>query len=111
MEINTEFSPGDKAFVIAWPDRNPTPMETTVGKVQVEVVDSPGRPGEDLFHNYMPQKDYKESYMVVECGIGSGSVFTLGKNIFRTKYECQSAINVWRTEQKLKTTNSGQGDK
>ena len=106
MEINTEFSCGDKAFVIrfAKPDyiNEPRVQEVTVGKVEVEVVDSPGRPGEVTFHNYMPQKSYKESYMMVECGVGSGSVFTLGENVFKTEYECKSAIAIWRTEQKLK---------
>ena len=106
MELTTKFSPGDKVFVTRFHGNNstkhPQVQEVTVGKVQVEVTDSPGRTGEDLFQNYMPQKDYKESYMMVECGIGSGSVFTLGENVFGTRYECQSAISIWRTEQKLK---------
>ena len=84
----SSFSIAAQAGIKIWP-----------GKVRVEITDSPGRPGEELFHNYMPQKDYKESYMVIECGIGSGSVFTLGKNIFSTKSECDVAINKYLKEQ------------
>jgi signal peptidase I len=98
MKLDTAFSPGDKVFVTRFNNGNPQVQKVTVGKVQVEVTDSPGRPGEDLFDNYKPQKGYKESYMMVECGIGSGSIFTLNENVFHTEPECEAAISTWRKE-------------
>ncbi len=93
MQIETAFSNGDKVFVIGGDHQTgPFPFKGTVGMVRVQVIDSPGRPGEDLFHNFMPQSDYKEEYMLVERGIGSGNLYTLGENIFATKEECEAAI-------------------
>lgn len=88
MRFNSRFNIGDKVWVY----RGDCAVELTVGKIEIAHTDSKGRSGEDLFSNYMPQKSYKERYMCEETGIGSGSVFTLGKNIFATKEECESAI-------------------
>jgi hypothetical protein len=84
MKIESKFSPGDKCYIVKYSNRIPFVVQATVGQVRVKVTDSPGRPGEDVFHNYM--------HMMVETGIGSGSVFTLGENIFETKEECEQAI-------------------
>ena len=83
MRLASCFDIGQKVWVICDGGRNV--KELTVGKVTVEYVDSPGREGETTFDNYMPQKGYKETYMCVETGIGSGSVFELGRNIFSTE--------------------------
>jgi hypothetical protein len=83
MKLASCFDIGQKVWAIVNDGR--AVKELTVGQVQVTYVDSPGREGETMFNNYMPQQDYKEQYMCVETGIGSGSVFTLGKNIFTTE--------------------------
>ena len=56
----------------AWCVRGPF----QIGLVRVEAIDSPGLPGEDLFDNYKPRVGRKEEYMLVETGIGTGSVYT-----------------------------------
>jgi len=91
MVIITRFSCGDKV----WVTRGGTiPLQGTVGLVRAEIVNSPGRVGETVFDNYKSQKSYKEEYMLVETGIYSGSLYTLGKNIFASKVECELAIAV-----------------
>ena len=91
MKIESMFSPGDKVWAI----RNLVPCFLTVGLVRVEIVDSPGRPEEEIFDNYKPQKSHKEEYMCVETGIRTGSVFTLGLTLFKTKEEAKAAIEAY----------------
>jgi hypothetical protein len=83
MKLASTFDIGQKVWAITGDGRKVE--ELTVGQIQITYVDSPGREGETMFNNYMPQQDYKEQYMCVETGISSGSVFTLGTNIFSTK--------------------------
>ena len=96
MKLESKFSIGDKVWVIGGDYRSGHfPFLGTVGTVSVEVVDSTGLPGEDLFHNYMAQKGYKEEYMLVETGIGSGYCYKLDdkeQRIFATKEECAEYI-------------------
>jgi hypothetical protein len=87
MQITTRFNLGDRAFVTY----DGVPRELTIGQVRVEATDSPGY-GETIFGNYQPQKGYVEQYMCVETGIGSGSLFTLGKHIFGTYKEAADYI-------------------
>ena len=87
MEYTTTFDIGDKVWVIAG-----EPQLLTVGKIIVEHTDSPGIPGETWFDNFKPQNSYTEKYMCVESGIGTGSVWELGKNIFGSLDECRRAI-------------------
>ena len=93
MNIQTKFCNGDKAWTI---QRNGVgvfyPFCGTIGQIRVEITDSPGRDGEEIFDNYKPQKERVEQYMLVETGIGSGSVYTLGSHIFETKAECEEMI-------------------
>ena len=98
MKLETKFSCGDSAYVPQQRDRfgAHTPFRGTIGQVRVEFTDSPGLPGEDTFDNYRPQSSYKESYMLVETGIGTGNVYTLGEHIFATIDECREAI--WKME-------------
>ena len=86
MEIKTKFNIGDKIFVMG--SRYEVVPDTyyylpegpyIVGQISVKVTDSPGIPGKNLFDNYKLQKDYEESYMCVETGIGSGSIWHLDK--------------------------------
>ena len=53
----------------------------TVGRVTVEVTDSPGAPCEIDADNYREQKGRKEEYMLAEFGIGCGLVFQ-AENLF-----------------------------
>ena len=93
MELKTRFSNGEKIYIAQMQKTGKrVPFLGTVGMVRVEVVESPGRFGETLFDNYKPQSGYKEEYMLVETGIRSGSIFTLGENIFANLEECEEAI-------------------
>jgi len=85
MIIQTKLSNGDKVWI-----KDPL-QKVTIGQVRVSVTDSPGRPGEELFDNYKAQKEFEESYMCVETGIGSGTVFYLGKSCFLTKEEANES--------------------
>lgn len=93
MNIETRFDNGDKVWVMAGKYGVNC---FTVGLVRVEITDSPGLDGETTFDNYMPQKGRKEEYMCIETGIGSGTVYTLGKNIFTTENEALSALSEWQ---------------
>lgn len=95
MEIQTALSIGDKVW--AWGDYRPRLL--TVGQVRVQITDSPGVNDGHVhpecrgvaFDNYKPQADRKEEYMCVESGIGSGTLWELGRTIFRTEDECIAA--------------------
>ena len=95
MIIETTFSCGDKAWVSCagkvWCG--------TVGQVRVELTDTPGPNGgmvepdcDIVWDNFKPDKRRSETYMLVETGIGSGSVYTLGEYIFATKKEAEDAM-------------------
>lgn len=86
MKIETMFSAGDMAWCVT--ERGVEHL--TIGQVRVEVTESPGT-GDTIFDNYKPQSGYKEQYMCVETGIGSGNVYTLGETIFGTEKEAMSA--------------------
>ena len=85
MNITTRFSCGDLVWV--W---NGSAQRVRVGQVRVQVTDSRGDP-DSIFDNLKPQSGREESYMVDKTGIGSGSVYFLGKDIFATLEECESA--------------------
>lgn len=94
MKIETTFDCGDKAWVF---DGERTKI-VTIGMVRAEHTDSAGVDQDGIqYDNYKPQKDRKEQYMCIETGVGSGSVYTWGKDIFRTDEEC-SAANAKRIE-------------
>lgn len=89
MEFKSKFDIGDKV----WVPINGTPFNYTIGQIRIEHTDSPGIDGEEMFDNYKSKKKHVEAYMCVESGIGSGALWELGKNIFATKEECESAIS------------------
>ena len=82
MKFESKFNIGDKVFPAYGSDIILYPI--TIGKIKVEHTDSPGREGEELFDNYKRQNDYKEEYMCVETGIGSGSVYN-GERLFKNR--------------------------
>lgn len=89
MKIDTKFSNGDtvygvqKAYITdSWQVIGPM----TIGQVRVEITDSPGIEGETMFDNYKAQKDYKEQYMCIETGIGTGTLHS-SDHIFASVYD------------------------
>lgn len=88
MEFNSRFNIGDKV----WIPNNNYPFEATIGQIRIKHTDSPGIEGEEMFDNYKAKKKHTEEYMCIETGIGCGSVWELGRNIFATKEECEEAI-------------------
>ncbi len=88
MKLYSKFSPGDKAWAIQHGNKV---VELTIGQICIKITDSPGKP-DTIFDNYRPLSGREESYMCVETGINSGSVYTLDKHIFMTKNEAENAI-------------------
>jgi hypothetical protein len=103
MKFETAFSCGEKA----WAFDGERAHQVTVGQVQVTYTHSKGLNGgvvdPDIpvaFDNFKPKKaTYEERYMCIETGVGSGSIYTLGQSIFRTKAECEQA-NAEQMEQR-----------
>jgi len=94
MILESTFDIGECVWVRNNKDR---PIPVTVGRVSVEVTDSPGVKGEEDWHNYKPQSGRREQYMCNETGIGSGCVYYAENNgeepsIFANRYECAQAI-------------------
>lgn len=104
MQINTALNCGDKA----WTFDGDCIRQRTVGQVQVIFTYSPGI-GDGFMEggvasysgssfnygvpeNYAPMEpELVEKYMCVETGIGIGSVYTLGEQIFISEEECRAA--------------------
>lgn len=86
MKIETTFSCGDQGWVF----REDRAELLTIGQIRIQVTKSRGDVN-SMFSNYKPQEGYEEVYMCEETGIGSGSLFTLGKSIFVTEAECLKA--------------------
>ena len=106
MKIETKLSCGEGAWVFT----GGHVRQLTVGQIRIEYTKSPGMEDGDFHYasvitndgeNLGPQpEEYIESYMCVETGIGSGSVWTLGKNLFLTRKECEVAAAEMIAEQK-----------
>jgi hypothetical protein len=104
-KFETAFSCGDKGWAFSGEEA----QELTVGQIRIEYTHSKGLRGgyvDDAlpvaFDNFRPKKsEYHEVYMCVETGIGSGTLWELGKNFFRTKDECLRA-NAERIEAQAK---------
>jgi len=84
MQINTTFSCGDIGYAFS----ENRVRALTIGQIRVEVTDSPGHEGYSFYSNYAPQKGYEEVVMCVETGIGSGTLWTVGKTIFKSEAVC-----------------------
>lgn len=82
MTYNTAFNHGDKVWVANYHGIT----RLTVGKISIEHTKSVGDPN-NMFDNYKPQEEYRESYMMEETGIGTGQVYTLGVHVFKTEVE------------------------
>lgn len=102
MIITTKFSCGDVIYVVGRFDIRSSQFcispAMLIGQIRIKHTDSPGIPGEDTFDNYMPQSDYEESYMCVESGIGSGSIFH-SPDAFSTREEAQAEADKRNAEE------------
>jgi RecJ-like exonuclease len=66
-----------------------TLRNATVGSVRYEYTNFLGVDGETLFDNYKPQRKIEERYMLVETGVGGGSLWSVD-DLFLTEAEAQS---------------------
>lgn len=86
MKVESTFGLGETVFAVV----GDMVCQLTIGQVRLQVTDSPGRPGEELFDNYKPQKGRREEYMCVETGIGTGRLFRL-EHLHSTPREAERA--------------------
>ena len=84
MKFDSKFDIKEVVLVVL----DGKPIKATVGRILIDITDSPGRTGEKVFVNYKPKKKYIERYMCVETGIGTGQVYEAGKNIFKLDDKC-----------------------
>jgi len=86
MQFETAFNVGDRGWIFT---ENEIRL-VTIGQIRVKYTGKSNELYGPIGDNYGPQKEsYVEEYMCYEHGIGSGSVFTLGKSIFATKEGCE----------------------
>lgn len=97
MDIKTAVGIGEKIWVFM----DGRTQQLTVGQIRVQVTDSKGVE-DSMFSNYQARKDYEETYMCEETGIGSGNVWELGKSAFLTENECTKAYAVRIAEEATK---------
>jgi hypothetical protein len=82
--FTTKLKLGGEAFGVSG-GLDPTIQRLTVGQIRViETLPS------SRFFDY--DVCYKEEYMCIETGVGSGAVWTYGKNIFATEAEAQTGV-------------------
>lgn len=82
--FTTKLKLGGEAFGVTG-GLDPTVQRLTVGRVCVTET----LPGARFF---IEEPYYKEEYMCVETGVGSGTVWTYGKNIFATEADAQAGV-------------------
>jgi hypothetical protein len=63
-------------------------VRMTVGQIRVTETLPSARPG------YDSDPLFKEEYMCVETGVGSGNIWQYGKNIFATEADAKAAVIV-----------------
>lgn len=94
MRFESTFDLGETCWCIV---NGSKVMTLTVGLVRIEEIRSPGIK-DSLFDNYKPKIAYKEEYMCIETGIGSGNVYTLSRNIFKTRERALKVIELHKKE-------------
>lgn len=88
MKFNSHLNCGDTAWIF-YGRYCEGPQEAVVGKITFEYTDTVLY--EDSETGYgEPVKELKEKYMCKETGVGSGTVFTYGEHIFKTREECEA---------------------
>lgn len=87
--FTTKLSLGASAFVVrsglVRSGLDPHIVQMTVGQIRVTETMPSCRP-------YETNKCYLEEYMCIESGVGSGSVWEYGKNIFATEAEAEAGV-------------------
>ena len=104
LNHSPKFMTGEKVYTVVMTDDGDYRAvgELTIGKSTVSIVDSPGVEGREGFDNYKPQKSREESYMCVETGIESGSVFDVS-HLHSSREEAeQAAIAMMESERSTK---------
>lgn len=91
MRIETAFNIGDMCFCT---NGSGGIKNLTIGLIRAEKKNSPGME-DSFFDNFKPQEAYKEEYMCVETGVDSGNVYTLGRNIFKSKKDAAEAVEMY----------------
>ena len=87
MKFETAFNCGDLGWIY-YGSHIVGVQQATIGKIKIEYVDTVLY--EDSETGYgEPVVSYKEVYMCKETGIVSGTIFTLGEHIFKTKEEAE----------------------
>lgn len=82
--FTTKLKLGGQAFGVSG-GLDPTIQRLTVGQIRViETLPTSRFFADDVC--------YKEEYMCVETGVGGGTVWTYGKNIFATEAEAQAGV-------------------
>ncbi len=82
--FTTKLKLGGKAFGVCG-GLDPIIQPLTVGQLRVTET----LPGTRFFTE---EPCYKEEYMCVETGVGSGTIWTYGRNIFATYAEAQTGV-------------------
>lgn len=82
--FTTKLKLGGEAFGVSG-GLDPTIQRLTVGQIRVTET----LPGARFFTE---EPCYKEEYMCVETGVGSGNIWTYGKNIFATEAEAHAGV-------------------
>jgi hypothetical protein len=86
--FTTKLRLGGEAFAVSG-GLDPTIQPMTVGQIRVTET----LPGHRFFSE---EPVYKEEYMCIETGVGSGTIWTYGKNIFATWAEAQAGVIMHR---------------
>ena len=82
--FTTNLSLGDMAYGVAgWPD--PRVQYLTVGQIRVTETAPKAR-------SYGDDPCYKEEYMCLETGVGSGTIWEYGKNIFSNLKDAEAGV-------------------
>jgi len=82
--FTTKLKLGGEAFGVSG-GLDPTIQRLTVGQIRVTETLPRAR-------FFTEEPCYKEEYMCVETGVGSGTIWTYGKNIFATESEAQAGV-------------------
>ena len=82
--FTTKLKLGGPAFGVSG-GLDPSIQRLTVGQIRVTETLPTGR-------YFADDPCYKEEYMCVETGVGSGTIWTYGKNIFATEEEAQGGV-------------------
>lgn len=79
MKFETTFDIGDTGYTLN--SYSGVISQVTIGQIRIKLTD----------HKVLPQdeQDYEEEYMCVETGVGCGTVYLLGKRIFKTREQCE----------------------